>query len=245
MESHRDREAVAESRSKTEWTETLKARTENEAFRAMQPHIRETDRPLIALAEQGNWLPVPDEDVDLVFYAWRTAEPNLNTIFSTDIPYSVERFLTVPRELRFEIDYHVGERTLHWEMPCGTRTRIEAFFGNPDRVAAVRRNPDAVARLLNQCRRYVAVQALQKGLVEPFNVARPKDIYASSGLKAPPLAAVPATIAVIYSPLSLGGIEAPDKSDLVSKMGQGEQSGASLALPDASEHEEVRRAGGV
>jgi integrase len=207
---------LRESIGKTEWTETLKARTENEAIRLLQPHIRETDR-IIALAEQGNWPPIPDEDVDLVFYAWRTAEPNLNTISSTDIPYSVERFLTGPRELRFAIDYQVGEHTLHWAMPCGTRTRITAFFDNPDRVAAFRRNPDAVARLLNQCRRHVAVQALQKGLVEPFNVARPADIYASPGLKAPALAAVPATIPVVYPPLSLGGNEAPDRSDLVSK----------------------------
>jgi len=200
----------------TEWTETLKARTENEAIRAMQPHIRETDR-IIALAEAGNWPPIPDEDVDLVFCAWRTAEPNLNTISSADIPYSVERFLTGPRVLRFEIEYHVGERTLLWEMPCGTRTRIETFFGDADRVAAFRRNPDAVARLLNQCRRYVAVQALQKGQVEPFNVARQTDIYAVPGPEAPALAAVPATIPVVYPPLSLGGDEAPDKSDLVSK----------------------------
>lgn len=61
---------------KTEWTETLKARTENEAIRLMQPYIAETDR-IIALAEDGNWPPIPDEEVDLVFCAWKTAEPNL------------------------------------------------------------------------------------------------------------------------------------------------------------------------
>jgi hypothetical protein len=88
---------------KTEWTETLKARNENEAIRLMQPHIAETDR-IIALAGAGNWPPIPDEDVDLVFCAWKAAEPNLNKISSSDIQYSVERFLTGPRHLRFNID---------------------------------------------------------------------------------------------------------------------------------------------
>src|ERR1700750_2530255 len=66
---------------KTEWTETLKARTENEAIRLIQPHIAETDR-IIALAEAGNWPPIPDEDVDVVFTAWKHAEPNLAAISS-------------------------------------------------------------------------------------------------------------------------------------------------------------------
>jgi hypothetical protein len=39
---------------KTEWTETLKARNENEAIWLMQPHIAETDR-IVALAETGNF----------------------------------------------------------------------------------------------------------------------------------------------------------------------------------------------
>lgn len=196
---------------KTEWTERLKARSENEAIRLMQPNIAETDR-IIALAEQGNWPPIPDEDIDLVFCAWKTAEPNLNTISSSDIPYSVERFLAGPRELRFHIQYQFEGRTIRWEMPCRARTGITAFFADPERVAAFRRNPDAVARLIYQCRRFVAVQALQKGLVEPFNVARPTDVYAT-----PALAAAPATLPCVYPPLSLGAKEAADKSDLVSK----------------------------
>lgn len=76
---------LRESIGKTEWTETLKARSENEAIRLMQPHIQETDQ-IIALAEQGNWPPIPDEVIDLIFCAWRTAEPNLTTISSNDIP---------------------------------------------------------------------------------------------------------------------------------------------------------------
>jgi hypothetical protein len=112
---------------KTEWTETLKARTENEAIRLMQPHIAETDR-IIALAEGGNWPPIPDEDVDVVFTAWKNAEPNLASISTSDIPYSVERFLTGPRELRFEIAHQIGDRTVRWVMPCRTR---RAISGDP------------------------------------------------------------------------------------------------------------------
>lgn len=196
---------------KTEWTERLKARDENEAIRLMQPNIAETDR-IIALAEQGNWPPIPDEVIDLIFCAWKTAEPNLNTISSADIPYSVERFLTGPRELRFHIQYQFEGRTIRWEMPCRARTGITAFFADPERIAAFRRNPDAVARLIHQCRRFVAVQALQKGLVEPFNVIRPTAFHAS-----PALAAAPATMPCVYPPLSLGAKEAADKSDLVSR----------------------------
>jgi hypothetical protein len=53
----------------TEWTETLSARTENEAIRLVLPHIEKTDR-IIALAEGGNWPPVPDEDIEIVAWAW-------------------------------------------------------------------------------------------------------------------------------------------------------------------------------
>src|SRR5437763_6843026 len=63
---------------KTEWTETLKARTENEAIRLMQPHIVETDR-IIALAEAGDWPPIPDEDVETVAFAWWMGEPGAQT----------------------------------------------------------------------------------------------------------------------------------------------------------------------
>jgi hypothetical protein len=56
---------LRETIGKTEWTERLKARSENEAIRLMLPHIQETDR-IIALAEAGNWPPVPDEDVELL-----------------------------------------------------------------------------------------------------------------------------------------------------------------------------------
>src|SRR5215467_1332042 len=62
-----------------EWTETLKARTENEAIRLLQPHIARTDR-IVALAEAGNWPPIPDEDIDVVLCAWQHAEPSLATI---------------------------------------------------------------------------------------------------------------------------------------------------------------------
>jgi integrase len=195
----------------TEWTETLKARTENEAIRLMQPHIAETDR-IIALAEAGNWPPIPDEDVDIVFAAWKNAEPNLASISSADIPYSVERFLTGPRVLRFEIDYQIGERTIRWVMPCRTRKAISAILDHPERLAAFRRNPDAVARLIHQCRRFIAVRALQDGLVEPFNVVRPTDTYATTAL---PTVAV--NLPAVFPPLSLGAEEAPDGSDLVSK----------------------------
>ena len=58
--------------------------TEGEAIRLMQPHIAETDRT-IALAEAGNWPPIPDEDIDVVFTAWKNAEPNLASISSADI----------------------------------------------------------------------------------------------------------------------------------------------------------------
>ena len=201
---------LRETIGKTEWTETLKARTENEAIRLVQPHIAETDR-IIALAEAGNWPPISDEDVDVVFTAWRHAEL-VETISSADIPYSVERFLAGTRELRFEIVHQIGERTIRWAMPCRTRKAISAILDNPERIAAFRRNPDAVARLIHQCRRFVAVQALQKGLVEPFNVVRPTDTHATRAL-----AVVPATVPMVFPPLSLGGEEAADGSDLVSR----------------------------
>jgi hypothetical protein len=78
---------------KTEWTETLKARTEYEAIRLMQPHIAETDRT-IALAEAGNWPPVPDEDIHDVAFAWWTGEHGAQTMSSSEVARSVERKLS-------------------------------------------------------------------------------------------------------------------------------------------------------
>ena len=124
---------------KTEWTETLKARMENEAIRLMQPHIAETDR-VIALAEAGNWPPIPDEDIDVVYTAWKHAEP-VATIASADIRYSVERFLAGPRELRFEVEYQIGDRMIRWVMPSQTRKAISAILDDPGRIAAFRRTP--------------------------------------------------------------------------------------------------------
>jgi hypothetical protein len=59
------------------------------------------------------------------------------------------------------------------------------------------------------------VQALQKGLVEPFTVVRPNETNGSP--LAPAVAVAPATVPVVFPPLSLGGHEAPDGSDLLSK----------------------------
>jgi hypothetical protein len=199
----------------TEWTETLKARTENEAIRLVLPQIEKTDQ-IIALADGGNWPPIPDEDVHTLCYAWKNAEPNLEMISSTEVPYSVERFLIGPRELRFKIDYQVGDHPIRWEMPCRTRTAIAAILDNPERIAAFRRNPDAVRRLIHECRRSIAINALQTGQIEPFHIGRPATAYAPPAL-APALAPAPAPVSSGFPPLALGTEEAPDKSDLVSK----------------------------
>jgi hypothetical protein len=187
---------------KTEWTETLKARNENEAIRLLQPHIAETDR-IIALAEAGNWPPIPDEDVETVATAWWMGEPGAQTMSSPEVPRSVERFLIGPRSL----GKYDTSPLLEWG-----RAQMVAVLNNTERNAAFRRNPDAVARLIRECRRYIAVRAMQKGLVEPFDVIRPSD-----GNAAPAAPAMPASVPVVFPPLSLGGKEAPDGSDLVSK----------------------------
>jgi hypothetical protein len=83
---------------KWEWTETLSARTEAESIRLVLPHIEKTDR-IIALADAGNWPPVPDEDVHDLAFAWWTGEPGTQTLSSSEIARSVERFLIGPRKL--------------------------------------------------------------------------------------------------------------------------------------------------
>jgi integrase len=195
---------------KTEWTETLKARTENEAIRQMLPHITETDR-IIALAEVGNWPPVSDEDIELVAHAWWNGGEGTSTLSSAEVPRSVERFLIGPRELSGW--YDPG----NWLEQDGVK--IRAILDDRDRNAAFRRNPDAISRLLRQCRRFRAEFALRHGEVLPFDVmTRSLDIQLPHSV-APALPAplIDATPARVFPPLSLGGVEAPDKSDLVSK----------------------------
>jgi len=72
----------------TEWTETLKARTENEGIRQVLPHIEKTDQ-IIALADGGNWPPIPDADVDDVALAWWHGETGAKTMASSEIARSV------------------------------------------------------------------------------------------------------------------------------------------------------------
>jgi hypothetical protein len=125
----------------TKWTKTLDARTENEAIRLMQPHIAETDR-IIALAEDGNWPPIPDEDVHDIALAWWSGEPGAKTMSSGEIGRSVERFITGPRALGGWLETSpLLERTLD---------RVVAILDDPQRNAAFRRNPDAIARLMRR-----------------------------------------------------------------------------------------------
>lgn len=194
---------------KWEWTETLAARTENEAIRAMQPHIAETDR-IIALAEDGNWPPIPDKDVHGIAFAWWTGEPGAKNLSSSEIARSVERFMIGPRVFGDWLD----------KSPLleGMREHVLAILDDPKRNAAFRRNPDAMARLLHECRRYRAVHAVQTGHVEPFDVVNRPEGHEPPALVVVPTVAPPAApVARVYPPLSLGGTEAPDKSDLVSK----------------------------
>jgi len=190
---------------KREWTETLQARTEAEAIRLVLPHIEKTDR-IIALADAGNWPAVPDEDVHDLAFAWWTGEPGAQTLSSGEIARSVERFLIGPRKL--------GGWLENSPMLVRTRERVLAILDDPDRNAAIRRNPDTVSRLLRECRRYRAVHALQNGGVEPFDVVTP----AGGGTQAVvvPLDAANGSVRV-FPPLSLGGAKAKDDSDLVSK----------------------------
>jgi integrase len=201
---------LRETIGKTEWTERLKARSENEAIRLMLPHIQETDR-IIALAEAGNWPPVPDEDVELLARAWWNGGKGTRTLSSAEIPRSVERFLVGPRELS---GWYEPGRMLEQD-----GVKIRAILDDPKRNAALRRNRDAMQRLLHECRRFRAVFAVEHGEVMPFDVTtRSLDIQAPlsvvPALPAPPIAATPARV---FPPLSLGGVEAPDKSDLVTQ----------------------------
>jgi len=96
-----------------------------------------------------------------------------------------------------------------------TRERVLAILDDPDRNAAIRRNPDAMSRLFRECRRYRAVHALQNGGVEPFDVVTPGG---QNGTQAVMVPLDPANgSARVFPPLSLGGEEALDGSDLVSK----------------------------
>ncbi|MGH7093745.1 MAG: hypothetical protein ACREFB_09455, partial [Stellaceae bacterium] len=188
-----------------EWTETLAARTENEAIRLMQPHITETDRT-IALAEDGNWPPIPNEDVHDIAFAWWSGEPGTKTMASSEIARSVERFMIGPRAL--------GEWLDKSPLLERQRERVLAILDDPKRNTAFRRNQDAMARLMHECRRYRAVHAVEKGHVEPFDVVNRPEGHEPPALVAAP---VVAHIGRMYPPISLGGMEAPDKSDLVSK----------------------------
>src|SRR5579863_1968898 len=190
---------------KTEWTETLKARTENEAIRLMQPHIAETDRT-IALADAGNWPPIPDRDIERIAFWWWEGEPGAKTMSSPEVPRSVERFLIGPRSLG---DLETSP-LMEW-----SRAQLAAVLDDPKRNLAFRQNFDAMARLVRECRRYIVVHALNHGLIEPFDVIRPTETHGPP--PTPVLAAAPASVPVVFAPLSLGGKEAPDGSDLVSK----------------------------
>jgi hypothetical protein len=132
----------------------------------MQPHLAETDR-IVALAEDGNWPSVPDEDVHDVAFAWWTGEPDTKTMASSEIARSVERFVIGPRSLGGWLDKS--------PMLEQMRERVVAILDNPQRNAAFHRNPDAMARLIRECRRYRAVHALQDGHVDPFDVKRDRD----------------------------------------------------------------------
>lgn len=195
---------------KTEWTERLKARTENEAIRLLLPHIAETDRT-IALAEVGNWPPVSDEDVELIAHAWWNGGEGTSTLSSAEIPRSVERFLIGRRELS---GWYDPGRMLEED-----GIKIRTILDDPKRNAAFRRNPDAISRMLRWCRRFRAEYALRHGEVLPFDVTtRSLDIQVGSIVPpTPPAPPVAATIARAFPPLSLGAVEASDKSDLVSR----------------------------
>jgi len=191
---------------KGEWTETLQARTEAEGIRLVLPHIEKTDR-IIALASAGNWPAVPDEDVHDLAFAWWTGEPGVQTLSSGEIARSVERFLIGPRKL--------GGWLENSPMLERTRERVLAILDNPDRNAAIRRNPDAMGRLLHECRRYRAIHALQNGSVQPFDVVTPAG---ESETQAVMVRLDPANgSARVFPPLSLGAEQATDKLDLISR----------------------------
>jgi integrase len=192
----------------TEWTKTLDARTENEAIRLMQPHIAETDR-IVALADDGNWPPIPDEDVEHVAWAWWEGEHGAKTISSAEVPRSVERFMIGPRSLGILDTSPLFE----WG-----RAQTVAILNDPVRNAAFRRNPDAMSRLIRECRRHRAHHAIHFGnTVDLQDVAAASaGIYAAAPLPvATPLN--PPAPPVVFPLMSLGGEEAADKSDLLSK----------------------------
>jgi len=190
----------------TEWTETLKARTENEGIRQVLPHIEKTDQ-IIALADGGNWPPIPDADVDDVALAWWHGETGAKTMASSEIARSVERFMIGPRML----DGWLAKSPL----AEARLARTVSILDNPQRNAGFRRNPDAMARLLHECRRYRVVHALQNGQIEPFDVIKP----VGDG-EPPPLVVVTpvaANAGRVFPPLPLGIKETEDKSDLISR----------------------------
>lgn len=191
----------------TEWTKTLDGRTENEAIRLMQPHIAETDR-IVALAEGGNWPPIPDEDIEHVAWAWWVGEHGAKTMSSAEVPRSVERFMIGPRSLGL-LD---TSPLLEWG-----RAQTVAILDDPERNAAFRRNPDAMNRLIRECRRHRAHHAIHFGAkVELEDVAASVEVSAHAPLPVG-MPMYPSGVPVIFSSISLGGEVSADRSDLVSQ----------------------------
>lgn len=200
-------EALRSTIGKTEWTETLDARTENDAIRLVLPHIVKTDQ-IIALAETGNWPPIPDEDIEHVAFAWWVGEPHAKTMSSAEVPRSVERFLIGPRSLGI-LD---TKPLLEW-----SRAQTVAILDDPARNASFRRNPDAMSRVIRECRRHRAHYGIHfADKVELEDVTASAEVYAVAPLPVPTPLHSPAP-PVVYPPMSLGGEEAPDKSDLISR----------------------------
>src|SRR5262249_46356742 len=157
-------------------------------------HIEKTDR-IIALAEGGNWPPVPDEDIEIVASAWWYGEPGAKTMSSAEVPRSVERFLIGPRSLGI-LD------TSPLMIEYG-RAETVAILATPERNAATRRNPDAMSRVIRECRRHRAHYGIHfADKVELEDVAASAEVYASAPLPVSTPLQSPAL--AVFPSLSLG-----------------------------------------
>jgi integrase len=146
---------------KPEWRSMLRGRTEAEAKREALPFLEETDRT-IKLALAGNWPPVDDDEVQALAIGWwadfretRAAELERRTgspdawVSNTD---PVEWALANEKELECSVDRFLsGPRNLDYILPPELDL-IVGLLDDPKRAAGLRRNVDAMAQLLHDCR---------------------------------------------------------------------------------------------
>jgi len=145
---------------KTEWFETLPARNRTEVDRLAIPYIDETNR-VIQLAKRRNWPPISDDEIEVFaigWWEWFRGEPIKRWIDrcggnepldhhdyalagEDDLSRSVRRFLTGPRVWQYP-----------WLRPETTEAKIEALLADPNRLAQLLGNADAMTQLKRQCR---------------------------------------------------------------------------------------------